>query len=131
MGFPYALQKYITFSEVQAWIIRFAAGDESPRSARTEYRAYGILASILDVAVRDKRIRSQSGSRSEAAATGAKRNIVYLSLTSRLQDSGAGCGRPRSRSSLLLAYSGLRWGEAIGLRVKDIDLEGGRISREA
>lgn len=48
----------IQHSEVQTWLTRFSAGspDSKPKSATVVLRAYGVLASILDVAVRDRRI---------------------------------------------------------------------------
>jgi hypothetical protein len=46
----------IRHSEVQSWLTRFGANDGKPRSVTLVLRAYGVLAAILDVAVKDRRI---------------------------------------------------------------------------
>jgi DNA-binding GntR family transcriptional regulator len=45
-------------ADVQDWIRRFGQGDTKPRSATTVLRAHAVLASILDVAVKNRRIPS-------------------------------------------------------------------------
>jgi integrase len=114
----------ITFSEVQTWITNFAAGDEAPRSATTVNRAYGVLASILDVAVRDRRI-SSNPSRGVKLPRPVRKEHVYLTHQ-QVADLAQGAG-DHATLVRLLAYTGLRWGEAIGLRVKDVQLEERRI----
>ncbi|MDF2444728.1 MAG: hypothetical protein JWR01_2931, partial [Subtercola sp.] len=44
----------IRHSQVQTWIVGISAG----RSATTVLRAYGVIAAVLDVAVKDRRILS-------------------------------------------------------------------------
>lgn len=114
----------ITFSDVQSWVTRFAAGVDSPRSATTVSRAYGILASILDVAVRDRRI-SSNPSRGVKLPRPIRKEHVYLTHQ-QVADLAQGA-ETHATLVRLLAYTGLRWGEAIGLRVKDVQLEERRI----
>jgi integrase len=114
----------ITFSEVQSWVIRFAAGEGTRRSATTVSRAYGILASILDVAVRDRRI-SSNPARGVKLPRPVRKEHVYLTHE-QVADLAQGAG-DHAALVRLLAYTGLRWGEAIGLRVKDVQLDERRI----
>ena len=109
----------IRHSDVQSWVTSFAAGDGKPRSATVVLRAYGVLAGILDVAVLDRRI-SSNPARGVKLPRKGKKTRVYLSpdqvelLASRAGEHGA--------LVYLLAYTGLRWGEAIGLRVSSLDM---------
>jgi integrase len=114
----------ISFSEVQSWVFEFAAGDGKPRSATTVSRAFGVLASILDTAVRDRRIPSNPV-RGIKLPRPVTREHVYLSHQ-QVADLVNGA-EEHAPLVLLLAYTGLRWGEAIGLRVKDVQLEERRI----
>jgi DNA-binding GntR family transcriptional regulator len=45
-------------ADVQHWISTFSQGDSKPRSATTVLRAHAVLASILDLAVKNRRIPS-------------------------------------------------------------------------
>ena len=111
----------IQHSEIQSWLTRLAAGGPTakPKSATVTLRAYGVLASILDVAVRDRRI-SVNPARGAKLPRNSKKKRAYLSaaqvelLISKLRGNHA---------SLIytLAYTGLRWGEATGLRVEAVD----------
>lgn len=108
----------IRFSEVQAWVTRFAAGGERPRSATVVIRAYGVLAAILDVAVRDRRI-STNPARGVKLPRKAKKRRAYLTPAQvELLASNAG---EHATLVYVLAYTGIRWGEAIGLRVSSLD----------
>jgi len=110
----------IQHSEVQNWISRFATGDKKPRSATVVLRAYGVLASILDVAVRDRRI-AVNPARDINLPRRTKKSRAYLSasqvelLVSKLRG-------PHAALIYTLAYTGLRWGEATGLRVRAVDV---------
>jgi integrase len=111
----------IQHSDIQGWITRLSAGGATakPKSATVTLRAYGVLASILDVAVRDRRI-SMNPARGVKLPRKSKKKRAYLSaaqvelLISKLRGDHA---------SLIytLAYTGLRWGEATGLRVEAVD----------
>lgn len=117
----------IQHSEVQTWLTRFSAGspDSKPKSATVVLRAYGVLASILDVAVRDRRI-SVNPARGVKLPRRSKKKRAYLSaaqvelLVSKLRGDHA-------TLIYTLAYTGLRWGEATGLRVGAVDTKRRRL----
>ena len=111
----------IQHSEIQSWLTRLSAGGPTakPKSATVTLRAYGVLASILDVAVRERRI-SVNPARGVKLPRKSKKKRAYLSaaqvelLISKLRGNHA---------SLIYTsvYTGLRWGEATGLRVEAVD----------
>lgn len=109
----------IRHSEVQAWLTRFSAGDTKPRSATVVLRAYGVLAGILDVAVRDRRI-SSNPARGVKLPRKTKKRRVYLSA--RQVEFLAQRAGQHATLVYVLAYTGIRWGEAVGLRVRALDL---------
>lgn len=107
----------VQHSRVQAWVS--ALTTEKELSATSVLRAYGVLAAILDVAVKDRRIPSNS-----ARGVNLPRKVgkprVYL--THKQVDSVAGFASDKAPLVLFLAYTGLRWGELTGLRVGHVDL---------
>jgi integrase len=109
----------IRHSEVQSWVTALTAGDTKPRSATTVLRAYGVLASILDVAVRDRRIASNPA---RGVNLPKKRRGKHRYLSHEQVQLLADHSRNHATLVLFLAYTGLRWGEATALRVQDIDL---------
>jgi integrase len=110
----------IRHSEVQAWVTRFGAGDGKPRSATVVLRAYGVLAAILDVAVRDRRIPANPA-RGVKLPRKAKKKRVYLTpIQVELLAQNAG---EYSTFVNVLAYTGIRTGEAVGLRLSAVDLQ--------
>jgi integrase len=100
-------------SEIQTWVSEIAAD----RSASTVLRAYGVLAGILDMAVRDRRIPRNPARGVDLPRKTGKRH-VYLS-----HDQVHELARTSTQPTmvLLLAYTGLRWGEATGLRVRHVN----------
>ncbi|MGN6128057.1 MAG: tyrosine-type recombinase/integrase [Humibacter sp.] len=117
----------IRHSEVQAWVSALANGTAEgtrPKSPALVHRAYGILAAVLDVAVRDRRI-SSNPARGVSLPRKVSREHRYLTHheLSRLAEA---CGE-HGTLILLLGYTGLRWGEASALRVRDIDLRRRRV----
>ncbi|WP_233199153.1 site-specific integrase [Cryobacterium sp. M23] len=103
----------IRHTEVQTWISKLAA----ERSPTTVSRVHGVLAVILDGAVKDKRItvnparelklpRRTSGRRAYLS----HQQVERLAVESKYPD-----------FVRFLAYTGLRWGEATGLRVRHVD----------
>jgi integrase len=112
----------IRHSEVQTWV----ADISRTRSATTARRAHEILAGILDVAVRDRRL-----ARNVARGVKLPRKIgktrAYLT-----HDQVAALAAEAKHPELVvfLAYTGLRWGEATGLRVKHVDLAKRRVNVE-
>lgn len=92
-------------------------------SATTVLRALGVLAGILDDAVADGRVaknraRGLDPKRREKPVK-PKRKHVYLDhdAVARLADES---GEHRALI-LVLAYCGIRWGEAVALRVRHVD----------
>ncbi|MGA4690713.1 tyrosine-type recombinase/integrase [Rhodococcus sp. AB351] len=82
-------------------------------------RAYGVLAGILDDAVKDGRIVKNPARGVENLPRKSKRRHKYLSA-----EDVAVLAHEAGRNGALvfvLAYCGLRWGEAIALRVRDVD----------
>ena len=111
---------HIRFSQVQAWVTGLGLEQDGakPKGATTILRAYGVLAAILDVAVRDRRIPANPARGVNLPRKVGKRRI-YLSHD-QVQLLSDNAGR-HPALILFLAYTGLRWGEATALRVKDLD----------
>ncbi|MGV3733490.1 MAG: tyrosine-type recombinase/integrase [Microcella sp.] len=111
----------IRHSEVAAWCSRLAA-EKSPTVVK---RAHGVLAAILDVAVRDRRIATNPA-RGVSLPRRAPKRRAYLSHAQvgvLVRESG-----PHGPLVAFLAYTGLRWGEATALRVRDVDMLRRRVS---
>jgi integrase len=104
----------VRFSDVQGWVADLAAR-RGPTIVRD---SHGVLARILDDAVRDK-VLAANAARGVKLPPRAKRRNVYLTAAQlgRLADES---GRYRALV-LLLGTAGLRWGEAAALRVGDVD----------
>ncbi|GAA3917636.1 phage integrase central domain-containing protein [Microbacterium invictum] len=102
-------------SEVQAWVAELA----SKRSRTVVLRALGVLAGILDLAVDDRRLAANPARnlRSLPRRAPAKRR-VYLSHE-QVSVLAGNCAHPTL--VLVLAYTGLRWGEATALRVRNVN----------
>lgn len=96
------------------------------RSAPTVRRVHEVLAGILDVAVKDRRL-SQNAARGIKLPRKVGKERAYLS-----HEQVAALAREAKHPELIifLAYTGLRWGEATGLRVKNFDTLRRRISVE-
>ncbi|GAA4176340.1 tyrosine-type recombinase/integrase [Gryllotalpicola koreensis] len=104
----------IEFSDVQDWVSELA----EKRSATVVIRAHGILAGILDTAVRDRRL-ARNEARGVVLPRKRKKKHVYLS---HLQvEQLAAESREKATLVRVLAYTGVRWGEATALRVSDVD----------
>ncbi|WP_280215935.1 site-specific integrase [Nocardia cyriacigeorgica] len=95
--------------------------------ATTIIRAYGVLAGILDTAVKAKRLRSNPARGVENLPKKIGKRHVYLTRddVARLAHES---GEHRRALVLTLAYCGIRWGEAVALRVSDIDFLRRRLS---
>ena len=111
----------VRHSDVQAWVSELS----TRRGPTTVLRVYGVLAGVLDVAVRDRRILSNPA-RGVNLPRKLRREHRYLTHQE-VHGLALASGGHRALV-LVLAYTGLRWGEAIGLRVKDVDVERRRIS---
>jgi integrase len=100
---------------VQNWVNELAV----KRSASVTLRAYGILASILDAAVLDRRI-PRNPARGVLLPRKNKKAHAYLSHEQ--AEELAIAARGYGTLVRLLAYTGLRWGEVVALHVEDLDL---------
>jgi integrase len=87
-------------------------------------RAYGILAAILDIAVRDRRI-PDNPARGVRLPRKQPKPRVYLSHR---QVARLAHHAQFPELVLFLSYTGLRWGEATDLRLRDVDLNRGRVT---
>ena len=114
----------IRHSEVQKWVSELSA----TKSATVVIRAYGVLAGIIDIAVRDRRLPTNPA-RGVNLPRKAGKARHYLSHTQvqLLADQS----RAKGTLVLFLAYTGLRWGEAVGLRVRSVDMQRRRVRVEA
>ncbi|MDO0975979.1 site-specific integrase [Mycolicibacterium frederiksbergense] len=104
----------VAYSAVQAWV----SGMAQRRGAKVVRAAHAVLYGILENAVRDRRISSNPARGVKLPAITKKPN-TYLSAE-QLYALADEAGRYGSLV-LLLGTAGLRWGEAAGLRVEDID----------
>ncbi len=106
----------ISHADVVAWMSDLR---ESGLSASQTRQAYHLFASMLDDAVKDSRL-----SRNPASGVDLPRRPQqerrYLSHD-QVAALSAACG-PYRLLVLVLAYCGLRWGEAAALRVRRVDL---------
>ncbi|TAJ48955.1 MAG: site-specific integrase [Herbiconiux sp.] len=115
----------IRHSEVQAWVADLGVGaaktthtKPGPRGASTVIRTYGVLAAILDIAVKDRRIATNPA-RGVELPRKVKKAHPYL--THDQVELLASSANDRGTLVRFLAYTGLRWGEATALRVRDLD----------
>ena len=112
----------IRHSEVQAWVSELAL----EKSPTTVLRVHGVLAAVLDIAVKDRRI-TRNVARGVTLPRKTKKARAYLSHQQVAQLAAASA---HPTLVLFLAYTGLRWGEATGLRVKHLDTVKRRVSVE-
>ena len=112
----------IDLAAVERWIA--AMGRTS--GATTVIRAYGVLAGILDDAVKSRRLASNPARGVENLPNKSGKRRVYLTVddVARLATES---GRHRALV-LTLAYTGIRWGEAVALRVRDVQFLRRRLS---
>ncbi|HEY9316118.1 tyrosine-type recombinase/integrase [Williamsia sp.] len=117
----------IELVEVERWIahmgrtITNADGKVTKKGAgaTTIIRAYGVLAGILDDAVKGRRLAANPARGVENLPRKRRKRHVYLSAED-VAKLAAESGQHRALV-LTLAYTGLRWGELIALRVRDVE----------
>lgn len=119
-------------TDVQQWVTELGRGrpDAVPpvpgKSATTVARAYGVLAAILDDAVADRRIVTNPA-RGVKLPKKTPKPRVYLTHE---QVHAFAAASKYPTLVLVLAYTGLRWGEASALRVRHLDMLRRRIKVE-
>lgn len=104
----------VRHSEVQEWVSDMA----QTQSASNVLRAHGILAGIFDTAVKDRSLAANPA-RDIALPRKAKKRKAYLTHA---QVELLALSARDPALVRFLAYTGLRWGEATGLRVRHLDL---------
>jgi len=130
----------IRASQVEQWIRELSEGSAAtnrtkssgvtgrPRSATVVYRALGVLAGILDTAVRDGRIaRNVARGAQNLPAKRSEKPRRYLTHAEVVQLAEAASTSTYRTLILVLSYCGLRWSEAIGMHVRDINFDRHRI----
>lgn len=110
----------ITSPAVEAWVATMPRADkrEGVAGAVVRIRAHGVLAAILDMAVKLDKLRVNPARGVTLPSRRAKRH-VYLTA-SEVATIAEKAGE-HADLVLVLAYCGLRWGEAIGLRAHAVD----------
>ncbi|MFJ6459931.1 tyrosine-type recombinase/integrase [Streptomyces sp. NPDC091387] len=112
----------ITSAMVRAWRV---ARLESGTGPSTVAKSYALLRAVLMTAVDDRLIR-----RNPCRVKGASTAPTPERPTATVQEvyALAEAIQPRYRALVLLAaFSGLRWGELVGLRRRDLDLSAGAL----
>jgi integrase len=112
-------------SAVGAWLAELgeSAEDSKVLGAATVKRAHYVLSQILADAVVDNLIPKNPAAGLSLPKTSRKPHVY---LTHGQVDALANASGEYGPLVLILAYTGLRWGEAIALRVGDLDLLGKR-----
>ncbi|WP_431221394.1 tyrosine-type recombinase/integrase [Leifsonia xyli] len=127
-------------SAVEIWIRELGQGKavstrirarhaDAPHSSSVVLRGVGVLAGILDIAVRDGRVASNPA----RGATNLPRKPWkprrrYLTHEEVFRFARCAPDRMRRTLILTLAYTGIRWGEAVALTVNDVDLAQRRLT---
>ncbi|GES35964.1 integrase [Rhodococcus aetherivorans] len=120
----------IEVSDVEEWVTELVTEVRDPRnpdvvlkksaSATTVIRAHSVLAGILDRAVRDRKLAANKARDVENLPRKTPKRKIYL--THEQVAAMAEAAGQWGTLVHLLAYCGLRWGEAVGLRVSDLDM---------
>ena len=109
-------------TDIRAWVAKLS----TQTGATVTIRTFGVLASILDDAVYDGRIPANPARMGRIGlpkkGRGRHGYLTHEEVIRLAQSSG-----DRKLLVLVLAYTGIRWGEEIALRVKDLDLVRGRL----
>lgn len=118
----------VTHEGVQAWISQMRTSGvrdvEKGLSPSRTIQAYQVLRGVLDYAVKRRHIAVNPaiGVDLPRKVTLERRYLTHQQV----EDLAAAMGEWRVLT-LVLAYTGLRWGEAVALRARRINLERGRI----
>ncbi len=112
----------LAHSAVADWVAGLSRAGLSPSSVRHAHR---VLSLMLGSAVRDGRLPRNvaAGVRLPRVEASEKR---FLSHT-QIRALAAAVGEPFDVVVLVLAFTGLRWGELAALRVRDVDLQRRRV----
>ena len=141
----------VATTAVQAWVTTLSVGREAtgaaaatiepdedgrrwlarPKSATVVGRAYGVLGGILDDAVSDRRVVTNPA-RPVTLPRKSPKARTYLThdQVQRLAEEAGKIGQQYETLVYVLAYCGLRWGEATGLRVRTLNILRRRLAVE-
>jgi len=121
-------------TEVEKWVTQLRKGTAPSRRKRSSYagnkaspttvlRALSVLAGILDDAVRDGRLhRNPARKLTNLPRKAPKESRRYLTHQEVLALSTSAPDQTRRVLLAVLCFTGLRWGEAIALRVRDVNM---------
>jgi integrase len=109
----------ITAEEVTDWLWDFL----EEKAVSTVHQIHGVLAGALDLAVTERRLAVNPARRVKLP----KRDEVEMPFLTQEQVLALVQEASKPEIVLLLAYTGMRWGEMAGLRVKDVNIVGKRI----
>lgn len=124
----------VTLTEIRKWLAGMEGVSGRLLSPSRRRGAYRVLSALLDAAVEDGRLprnpaRPATG-RAAFLPKGGKQKL-HRFLTHDELHRLAEAVEPHYRAFVLvLGYTGLRWGEATALRVRNVDMLRGRISVE-
>lgn len=111
----------VTHGQVVAWVSKMRRDGLSPSQTR---QAYHLLTSMLDDAVKDNRlVKNPAAGVKLPRMPMSERRYLSHNQVSELADAAG----PYRLLVLVLAYCGVRWGEAAALRVRHVDLLRGRL----
>ena len=105
----------ITSAEVTEWAADLVTAG---RSAATARRAMSVLRSVIDHAISDDRLTRNVASTAKAPRGGARREGQILTW-GEVELLASACRGPFGEVIVVLAHTGLRWGELAGLQVGD------------
>ncbi len=106
----------VSVPDIESWIAQMI---REGRGATTVLRAHGVLSGILQDAVKARRLASNPARGIEGLPRKRTRRHIYLTADD-VHRLAAECGEHRPLV-YVLALCGLRWGEAIALRVRDVE----------
>ena len=111
----------VSYGDVSVWVSEMGA--EGLSASRTR-QAYHLLTAVLDYAVKDSQLARNpaAGVQLPRMRTTERRFLTHEQVDDLAEAAGA-----QRVLVLTLAYCGLRWGEAVALRVRRLDLLRGRI----
>jgi integrase len=112
----------IDHQSIQGWVNEMAASGLGPRTVRW---VHSVLKMTLDYAIDDGQLLSRNPATRTKFPPLRQASHTYLT-TSEVAALAEECG-DQGDVVLLLAYTGMRFGELVGLRVEDVDLEARRI----
>jgi integrase len=112
----------ITGLDIQEWVADLA----KRRAAETTRKVHNLLSQMLDAAVREDLIVRNPCAYTKLPPSPPGR-VKYTSRPEVDALAGVMTVKPYAAVTIVLAYTGLRWGELAGLRISAVDFDAGRI----